>query len=352
MITKHHSLTYRQLVIALVAVVSWTSVDAAEKISSVKPAAKPAAKKSPAKKPTALSEAKAAPKGKANLPLAELKLVEGDEKGNDLKSLKAELMVARAEAQAVKQAQMLIKKHAGTPMEPDLHFRLAELYMRRAKTDRFFEVHRESETIVKLAPRIAKESSSRATITKAAETYGMIQKKFPQFPQMDLVIYNHAFARQTLGQEKDAENLYLQLVAKHPNSFLVPDAHLALGEIVFGRNQFPAALAHFDAIKAYPKSRVYPYGLYKAAWTHYNMRDAARGLKKLEEVVAFGKYVAANKIDARLDLRKEALNDMTLFFEDVFPSKEAFAYFKEQAGAQEVGPILLRMGNLYERHSR
>jgi TolA-binding protein len=346
--TKLHSLTYRNLVIALMLAVSSTSVGATEK----KKSAKPVVKKSPAKKPTALSEAKSTPKGKANLPLAELKLVEGDEKGNDLKSLKAELMVARAEAQAVKQAQMLLKKHAGTPMEADLHFRLAELYMRRAKTDRFFEVHRESETIVRLAPRIAKESSSRATITKAADTYGLIQKKFPQFPQMDLVIYNHAFARQTLGQERDAEQLYIQLVAKCPNSFLVPDAHLALGEIVFGRNQFSAALAHFDAIRAYPKSRVYPYGLYKAAWTHYNMRDAALGLKKLEEVVAFGKYVAANKIDARLDLRKEALNDMTLFYEDVFSSKDAFAYFKEQAGEQEVGPILLRMGSLYERHSR
>ncbi len=310
------------------------------------------AKAQPTKKPTALSSAKPAAKGKGNLPLAELKLVEGDEKGNDLKSLKAEMMVARAEAQAVKQAQMLLRKHAGTPMEPDLHFRLAEMYMRRSKTDRFFEVHRESETIVKLAPRIAKEASSRATITKAAETYGMIQKRFPEFGSMDLVIYNHAFARQTLGQEKESENLYLQLVAKYPNSILVPDAHLALGEIAFGRNQFAGALAHFDAIRAYPKSRVYPYGLYKAAWTQYNMRDAAKGLKKLEEVVAFGKYVAANRIDARLDLRKEALNDMTLFFEDVYPSKDAFAYFKEQAGDQEVGPILLRMGTLYERHSR
>ncbi len=180
----------------------------------------------------------------------------------------------------------------------------------------------------------------------------MIQKRFPGFAQMDVVVYNHAFARQSLNQEKEAELLYLTLVSKYPNSFLVPDAHLALGEIAFGRSQFQSALAHFDAIRAYPKARVYPYGLYKAAWTHYNMRDAAKGLKKLEEVVAFGKHVSANKIDARLDLRKEALSDMTLFFEEVYPSKEAFAYFKEQAGEQEVGPILLRMGTLYERHSR
>ena len=66
-------------------------------------------------------------------------------------------------------------------MEPDMHFRLAELYMRSSKTDRFFEVHRESETIVKLAPRSLKKLRAARRLQKAVDTYGMIQKKFPDF---------------------------------------------------------------------------------------------------------------------------------------------------------------------------
>ena len=300
----------------------------------------------------AKSAAKASRKPAKAAPLYDLKLVEGDEKGNDLKSLKAELMVQKAEQNALKQVLMLLKKHKGTPLEPDLHFRLAELYMRKSKTDRFFEVHRESETVVRLAPRQIKDASSRATIQKAAETYAFMQAKYPGYPQMDVVVYNHAFARQTLGQEKESEALYWLLVRKYGHSMLVPDAYLALGEIAFTRSQFALALDNFNAIRKYPNSRVYPYGLYKAAWTLYNMRDAQKGLKKLEEVVAFGRMVAQKKIDARLDLRKEALSDMTIFFEDVYPSKDAYAYFREQAGEAEVGPILLRMASLYERHSR
>jgi TolA-binding protein len=298
--------------------------------------------------PTVSAKGKAA----AKKPLDELRLVEGDEKGNEEKSLKAELLVSASENKAIQQALKLIKKYKGTPLEPDLHFRLAELYMRRSKTDRFFEVHRESETIVKLAPRVARASSVKNSVQKAVDTYGVIQTRFPSFGQMDLVVYNRAFAYQILGQEKDAENLYWQLISKHPNSPLVPDAHLAIGEIAFNRAQFALALDHFNAIKKYPNSRVYPYGLYKAAWTYYNMRDAQKGLKKLEEVVAYGKYISDNKLEARLDLRKEALNDMTLFYEDVYPAKDAYSYFKQQAGELEVGPILLKMGSLYERHSR
>lgn len=334
-----------QLLIAVLAV----SITAEAKSASKKKT-KPKASKSAA----AAKATPEAPAGEVNktTPLSELKLVEGDEKGNEIKSLKAELLVSKAEQQAIDQAQKLLKKHKGTVLEPELQFRLAELYMRKSKTDRFFEVHRQSDTVVHLAPRMVKEASSRSSVQKAVDTYAMIQNKWGNFAQMDLVIFNHAFARQILGQEKEAEQLYWSLIQKHSTSPLVPDAHLAIGEIAFTRNQFALALDHFNAIRKYPESRVYPYGLYKAAWTHYNMRDAEKGLKKLEEVVAYGKFVAQNKIEARLDLRKEALNDMTLFYEDVYPSKDAYKYFREQAGEAEVGPIALRMATLYERHSR
>lgn len=293
-----------------------------------------------------------APKAAKSAELERLKLVEGDEKGNEIKSLKAELLVSASEQRAVAQLQKLIQKYKGSALEPELHFRLAELYMRRSKTDRFFEVHRESDTVVHLAPRVAKEASSKKSVSQAVSAYQTIEQRFPEYSQMDLVIFNHAFAMQILGDDKGAEGLYWQLVSKYPQSPLVPDGHLAIGEIAFSKGQLTLALEHFNAIKKFPESRVYPYGLYKAAWTYYNMRDAEKGLRKLEEVVAYGKFVAQNKIEARLDLRKEALSDMTLFYEDVYPSSDAFKYFREQAGDLEVGPIVLRMGTLYERHSR
>jgi TolA-binding protein len=288
----------------------------------------------------------------ARTPLDELKLIEGDEQGNEVRSLKAEMMVRKSEENAIFQARKLLRKHRGTDLEPEIQFRLAELYMRRSKTDRFFELHRESDTVVRLAPRLVSEASSKASVQKAVEMYSLIQSKWPGFAQMDLVIFNHAFARQTLGQEKESEGLYAQLIGKHSTSPLVPDAHLAIGEMAFNRGQFQVALDHFNATKRFPESRVFPYGLYKAAWTHYNMRNAEMGLRKLEEVVAYGKFVEQNRMEARLDLRKEALVDMTLFYEDVYPSKDAYRYFLEQAGDAELAPILLRMGTLYERHSR
>src|SRR5690606_26161190 len=104
-------------------------------------------------------------------------------------------------------------------------------------------------------------------------------------------IFNNAFANQQIGNDKKSEKLFLKLIREFPGSPLIPDAHLAAGEIDFHRRQFESALNHFQAIKEYPDSMVYPYGLYKAAWTYYNMRDAATGLKELEAVVKYGRFV-------------------------------------------------------------
>ncbi|HAG91230.1 MAG TPA: hypothetical protein DCL41_05130, partial [Bdellovibrionales bacterium] len=183
-------------------------------------------------------------------------------------------------------------------------------------------------------------------------TYDQLLKKYPRYHQIDLVIFNYAFAHQSLGQGEQAEKLYWTLISKHPSSQLVPDAHLAIGEIAFEKGKFKHALNHFLAIEKYPSSRVYPYGLYKAAWTYYNLRDAKSGLAKLEEVVRFGEYVSKNQIESRLDLRKEALMDMTLFFTEVYSAKDAYAYFTKQSGEIDVAPILMKVATLYERYSR
>lgn len=292
------------------------------------------------------------PKPQTTTGLEGLKFIEGDEKSNEERALKTEMMITRTEQKAIEQLQGLIKKYRGTPLEADLNFRLAELYMRRAKTARFFEINRDSETVVKLAPKVVANASSRKQIQLAIDTYEDIQRKSPKFLMLDMVIFNNAFARQQLGQEKEAERRYWQVIRSFPQSSVVPDSHLAIGEINFDRGNFSMALEHFNAIGKFPESRVYPYGLYKAAWAHYNLRDAISGLKKLEEVVAYGKYVAEQKVESRLDLRKEALLDMTVFYEDVLPAKSAYSYFKKQAGELEFGSILLKLAHIYERHSR
>jgi cellulose synthase operon protein C len=284
--------------------------------------------------------------------LDQLVLKPGDEKGNDAKGLQTELLVSQAENKAIEQVEKLIKKYKGSPLEADLQFRLAELLMRRSKTDRFLKLQAQAEGAGKIVVEVVKKSEPRRYIYEAISIYEKIAKNWPQFSRLDEVLYNHAFARQQLGQSDVAARLFRQMVERFPGSNLIPDAYLAVGEMNFDKQDFKVALENFNAIKQFPDSMVYPYGLYKGAWTQYNLRDAPAGLRELEAVIKFGRFVRDQGIDARLDLRKEALMDMALFFEEVYPAKKAFAYFESQADELNVAPVVLRLSGLYKRHSR
>lgn len=292
------------------------------------------------------------PAKKSDSALSDLQLKEGDERANEVKAAKAELMVRNTEDMALKQIQTLLAKHKNTPMEVELLFRRGELYMRRAKTERFFEVHRESETISKLLPRRVKAASQKREITNAISTYEEIRKRFPGFDRKDLVLFNNAFARQLINDDKGAEALYWEIVHKHNSSPLVPDAHLAIGEINFENKNFKHALDHFNMISKYPSSRAYSYGLYKSAWTYYNLQQAPEALAKLEEVVRHGQHVADERLDERLDLRKEALRDMALFYSETRPSGQAVSYFVKQSRELDASQYVMTLANVYERHGK
>src|SRR5271166_4589320 len=110
--------------------------------------------------------------------------------------------------------------------------------MRLAKTATFFEVHRDDSTAVRFSPKETKSSNSKAWIQKAVNTYDLIEKKYIQFTDMDLVLFNNAFARQILGQEEEAMARYRKVINDYPNSPLVPDSYLSLGEALFNKKRF------------------------------------------------------------------------------------------------------------------
>lgn len=282
----------------------------------------------------------------------ELKLKAGDEVGNELKAAKTEVLVMKSEKKALAQLEKLRVRHKGTRMLPEILFRMAELHMRRARTERFFEIHKDSEQVTRFAPQLVQNASEVKEIKKAIDALFEIERDFPRFRSIDTVLFNSGYAYQQIGNDVRAEEQYQKLLSRHRNSPLVPDTLLAVGEIHYNKRKFSTALDFFNQMENYPQARVYPYGLYKAAWCRYNMQDAAGGLKLLERVVRYGHSQAEQKQAQRLDLRKEALGDAAIYFSETRPSSEAVAYFKALSDPLDSTPYLLKLTELYKRHSK
>lgn len=283
----------------------------------------------------------------------ELKLTAGDETGNEVKAMKTEILVMRSEKKALEQLEKLKIRHKGTRMEAEILFRLGEIHMRRARTERFFEIHRDSTQVVRFAPEMVKNASEVAEIRRAIKIYLDLAERFPRFRALDAVTFNTAYAYQQVGDDKNAETQFKLVLSRHAGSPLVPDALLSLGEINYARRQFPVALEYFGKIKAFPEARVFPFGLYKGAWCRYNMQDEAAGITLLEAVIEFGHERAERGGGmAKLDLRKEALGDLALFYSEVRRPEFAVEYFTAQARDLDAVPFILRLVEIYKRHSK
>jgi tetratricopeptide (TPR) repeat protein len=277
----------------------------------------------------------------------------GSETDNDKKALTSEILITRSENKAVESLQKLIKsKKPGSPENADLLYRLAELYMRRSKSGRFFDMNANS-AVVKMSPFPVPNERGADAVKRAIAIYTRIEKESPRFREMDSVLFNNAFAYQQIGNHKEAAAIFTRLVEKFPKSPLIADGTLALGELLYEQGKFPQALEQFLKLEKAPKSRVYSYGMYKAAWSYYNMKDADSGTKRLLTVIKNNPPLQEGQVPSnRHNLRKEALRDLTIFVGDSYPADKLYPFFEKITQNSELGPAMIDLAKLYESHSR
>ncbi len=280
--------------------------------------------------------------------LPEVRLNSDNEDQNQEKAFQSEVLITKAENKAIDSLVKIIAKKKGTQDEPDLLFRLAELYMRRAKSGRFFDLNISSES--RLTRMGVPNQKTQEALKQAIQVYNRIQKEFPKFKNLDAVYFNNALAHLQTKQTEQARNLYEQMITQFPSSTLVPDTLLEAGEIYYYKQNFTQALEKFKAIEKFPKSKAYPYGLYKSAWCHYNLKQTDQGVQQLLAVV---RENPADSLDQKkYNLRKEALRDLTLFVGETMQPESLFAFFEKITTENELGEVMLGLAMLYESHSK
>lgn len=273
------------------------------------------------------------------------------DKDTESKNLKSEVLISRTENKAIEALQSILKKKKGTPQEADYLNRLAELYMRKSKSGRFFDIQRDNKSKVMSSFPIPDEKGVDS-IKKALDVYNKILKDFPKFDEYDSVLFNSAFALQQLNQKKQSEINYKRLIESYPQSKLMTDSLIALGELLYDQGKFKEAQIYFEKIENYPESKVYSYGLYKLAWTNYNLKQSDKAISKLKEVIAKNPANDDGSNKKGYYLRKEALRDLVLFIGEVHDAHELYTIFKKLTTDEELGQAMFDMAKLYDSYSK
>lgn len=279
--------------------------------------------------------------------LNELQLNKKSEAENLKTAAEVETLISKSEEKAIQQLELLLKKYKGSSQEPDLLFRLAELYSRRAKTGRFVDLYRGEKTLAQILTPKLTAVGAKTYLIQAITNYLRIYNQFPKYPALDEVLFNLAFAYEQRGDLDLALKNFLLIVAQFQFSPLLPETHMALGELYFMKLKYQESLVNYEKVQEWTDAPIAPIALYKSAWCSYNLKNTMEAIQKMEKLL-----LQSKERPLISHVRSEARRDLALFFSEIGESKNSISYFKKHLLEFEIGPTILDLSTLYERHGK
>ncbi len=237
----------------------------------------------------------------------------------------------------------------------EIYFRLGEAYWQenhyqylRARKVWMDALDKFDEGVVKVKPEEPVED-----YTVALEYYRKVLREFPDYVRIDEVLYY--LGRGALEAGRTAKDVQLQregvkhftnLVQNYPDSRLIPQALLHLGEYYFDTHSLYYAKVNYEKIITnYPAAPMYNYALYKLGWVYYNLTEFRKAIETFHGVI---ETIKAEGEAGKVEFREQALNDLVLSYVEVDDGwKEAREYYIKEINEEGAYVKLHVMGELY-----
>ncbi len=206
-------------------------------------------------------------------------------------------------------------------------------------------------------PRLSNKNSKKE-MNKAVDAYRKLIAEFPKHPRSDAIMFELGKTLARIGND-NALMYFKKIIANYPQSPILPDTYLAMGEFYFDKHKMKDALSSYKAVMNYKNSKAYPYAVYKLGWTYYNTKPKSNA----EEKENYAKAVTSFKLVIKLsdvqkektnviNLKNEALNDLIMVWTETEDVQEAWDYFKNIGEKDAFYTLLTRLGNLYADQGR
>lgn len=240
-----------------------------------------------------------------------------------------------------------------SPNRGEIWLRLAERYVEKARLVEF-RVQNEYDKRVKdflekktrIKPKLD-SSTTREYNRKAIQLYDWFVKDFPNDSKIDQALFFLGYNHFELGDTKQGEDFYRQLVTRYPDSVYVTESHFALGEFYFENENWRQAFTNYQKVIQAKRARLASFAYYKAAWCLYRLSRTADALKYLERVIRMSKAadasanVAGRKSVNRIRLAIEALKDYVPFYSEVGSIDRAYDDFLRVSGDERAAMQML-----------
>ncbi len=254
----------------------------------------------------------------------------------DLSDAQREQLTEAKREELINQLETLVRRFPDDSLrKPDLLFQLGEVYWEKSKALRRGEMEAAGDSTT------VDHRASDAVRGRAMEAYARLLKTFPKYERRDEVLFSLAYDLEDVGRGDDAVTQYRTLIRDFPKSKYAPDAWLELGNHAFDKGNLAAAQDAYQHASRIGSARVRSYATYKLAWCDFNLGDFEGAREKLARVVDG----SAGGTKTLLDLRTEALVDLTRVYVRLEKPDEGLAYFQRTTQGAERRKLVTRLAN-------
>ena len=266
----------------------------------------------------------------------------------DMMRREKEAKIARQDKAVEQKLIRMIKTKPDTdPQKPLIFDRLATFYWQMAgdtqdnayeEEDRCYTASAKTDDDLKRCEGLRKgiEQQAEESRAKAIEVYKHIVQTFPNFEEIDRILFALAFNYQQKQQNEDAKTIYTEIIQNFQQSPVLPDALFNMADIYFGAGDVESAAALYTHVmQNFPKSSVYVYAIYKLGWCAYNQSNFQGALESFVKVIDLQNALSASeKKRNRLSLKNEAQRDLIRVYVNIEEATAAggVALIKKYAG--------------------
>jgi tetratricopeptide (TPR) repeat protein len=177
----------------------------------------------------------------------------------------------------------------------------------------------------------------KAARQKAINSYTMLKNQYPNYSQLDEVLYYLAYEYEQAQDYNNARKVYYELIQKIPNSKYIPNAYLAFGELFFNEAQgdpskWDTARDAYKEVIKYPppNNKVYGYAWYKLAYVFWNKGEFEQALNAFKKTIDYG--VQFSQLPNAAKLAESARRDLVPVYALKGDPAGAYNFFKGLSG--------------------
>lgn len=250
--------------------------------------------------------------------------------------------------EAIDRLKAIVAKAEG-PQKAELLLRLGELYVEQARLLRSREVAQlikdkdacfdRPGCVVDAIVEDTYFAGSRGWFEKSAKVYQAILAGYPQFERADEASYYLAASLTELGRRDDANTELTRFVRTWPQSRLLPDGYLLIGEYQFDKGEAFRAMNAYQRAAAFKDWDKWAFASYKLAWCYYNVGSMEDAVGTMRAVV--------RATGTQAVLQDEALRDLVRFYADIGDLERARGELATLGHPELMRPLLERLATLY-----